>query len=166
MKSAPCTPHSLPRWSELNVNYQWNVWGLGLLGLHLCPVNALKPSMVLYFLDRLVSDSLVGVPHQHHVDQVSGIWRPSERQLVYPNAHLFGKDLVTNLLPILSIVWPFSQHEFIPDDANCEDICHARMVFSAHNLRGHVAWGARRILIVLLSELPRYSQIGYPDIPV
>lgn len=74
--------------------------------------------------------------------------------------------MVTNLLPVLAVVWTLAKHAFIGDHAHREVVDCDAVVLPAHDLWSHVARRARCILRVLWVPQPRNAEIGHAHVAI
>jgi len=65
------------------------------------------------------------------------------------NFDLLGKDVVSDLLPVLAVVGALAEHAFVGDHTHGEVIDSDAVILPAHDLRRHVAWRPRRVFGVL-----------------
>ena len=90
--------------------------------------------------------------------------RPSRRNLFRPYLNLLTQYLISNLFSISSIVWSFSNHQFVCDDTNSVIVHWERMILSTHNLRCHITWSTTSISVVIRLYYPCNSEICDSDI--
>jgi hypothetical protein len=93
--------------------------------------------------------SVAGLAHDTLVDKVGRLQRPALRQLIALDAHLFGKDHVSDLLPRPANVRSFAHHELVEHDAEGEIINGKSVILPTHYFWRHVARRPRSILAVL-----------------
>lgn len=72
--------------------------------------------------------------------------------------------MVSDLLPVLAVVWTLAKHALVGDDSHGEVVNSDTMVLPAHDLRGHIAWRARSILRIFSMPQAGDSQVSYPQI--
>jgi hypothetical protein len=100
------------------------------------------------------------------VDEVEGVEGPSIRQLLGLYAGLLAEDLVTDLFSVAANVRTLSKHEFVGHDSHCEIVSSVWVVFTAKDLRRHVARSTACILVILLFELSADAEISDTEVPL
>ena len=64
--------------------------------------------MILYFLDPVGPQPVLGFSLDHAVDEIGGFYRPPMGDLISLDMHLLGQDLVPDFLPGFTHVGPLS----------------------------------------------------------
>lgn len=116
------------------------------------------------FVYTIVAETFVALPLNELVDEVGCLEGPAVGDVLLADLHLLLEDLVTNLLPGLSHVWPPAHHALEGDHSESVVVNSESVILLAENLRGHVAGGAAGLLGVLLLLVARYSKVSDPQV--
>ena len=114
----------------------------------------------------LLSETVTRLPLDQSVDKISSICRPVLRNFILMDLDLFRKDMVTNLLPVLAMVWPLAEHTLIGNDSHREVVDCYTVVLAAHDLRSHITRRARSVLRVLRIPQTCNTQISDPQVAI
>ena len=118
-----------------------------------------QPWMIKYLINSIESKSVRRFSLNHAIDKICTLKWPSFRNVLFLYLNLFGKNLIPNLLPASTIIWPFSKHHFISNNPNCKIVNFIRMILTAKNLWSHISRCSTCIAWVIVSPFSSNSKI-------
>jgi hypothetical protein len=124
------------------------------------PWEVREPGVPLDILAAVVAESVLWLPLDHLVDEISGLDAPSDRHFLLLNLYLLRQNVVSDFFPRFPDIGPLSVHAFVGHYSYSEIVHSVRVVLSAHHFGSHVAWGSRGVLSILLSPVPGDSEIS------
>ena len=122
--------------------------------------------MLLQHVRAILPESVDGLPLDQLVDEVGGLQAPVVGDVLGVDLLLLGKNVVSDLLPVLALVWSLAKHALVGDDSHCKVVHCNAVVLSAHDLGCHVAWSSRGILGVLGLPESGDTKISHPEVAI
>ena len=113
--------------------------GLHALLTETFPVEVGEPRVFPQHVRTFLPEAVTRFSLDQSVDKIGSIGGPVLRNFILVDLDLFGKDMVTNLLPVLAVVGSLAEHALIGDDAHGEVVDGHAVVLAAHDLRSHIA---------------------------
>ena len=151
---------------EVVFGQRWHEGCFHALLTQTIPVKVVEPWMFPQNMRSLLPETVTRLPLDQSVDKISSICRPVLRNFILMDLDLFRKDMVTNLLPVLAMVWPLAEHAFVSDDSHREVVDGHTVVLAAHDLGSHIAGRARCVLRVLRIPQTCNTQIRDPQVAI
>lgn len=132
--------HELQLFPLVVVAFGGNPRGSHLLGRKSFPVEALEPVVILEFAYSFKeTQSVLGLPTDEFVDEVSSLNGPVERNFLGLNLNLLGQDVISDLVLVGAVVRSASEHHFKYNHSQSKEVSCRPVGHPAHSLRGHVA---------------------------
>lgn len=124
--------------------YCRNEWRLDLFIIEFLPVELSKPWMLLDFVSASISQPILRLSLNEPVDKICSLIAPLIGNFRSFDLHLFGKHLISDLLPafpsvrsLSSLKSYFSEHQLVGDDSKCEVVGNVLMVLPTKNFRSY-----------------------------
>lgn len=128
------------------------------------PGEVSQPGMVFDLVRPIDAESVLGLPLDHFVDEVSCLDRPASGHLALLYLYLLGQNVVSDFLPRFAHIRSSAVHALVGHDSHGEVIHHHIVVLPAHHLGSHVAWSSRSVLGILRSPDSCDSEVGDSEV--
>ena len=113
------------------------------------PVETSEPLVVFEDLWTFFAESVTGLSLDEAIDEISCLVAPVPWDFGFSDLDLLRENVVSDLLPVLSVVRTFAEHALIGNDAHGEVVDRDAVVLTAHDLGSHVTWSSRCVFRVL-----------------
>ena len=120
--------------------------------------------MIFQDLWAFLSESVSWLSLNEAVDEISCFVAPILWDFSFSDFDLLWQNVVSDLFPVLTVIWPLAEHALVGYDSHSEVVHCYTVVLTAHNLGCHVAWCSRRVLWILWIPQASDAQVGDSEI--